>query len=77
MKALMDCVNLTWPHLFYRTTELVNKIFDEMGDKITALHAKDISMSAVRQNENGRLSVVHIDEAVPGAIEAEHRYESA
>ena len=76
MKALMDCVNLTWPHLFYRTTELVNKIFDEVGDKITALHAKDLSISAVRQNESGRLSVVHIDEAVPGAKEAEHRYES-
>ncbi|MYE91033.1 sugar phosphate isomerase/epimerase [Candidatus Poribacteria bacterium] len=76
MKALMDCVNLTWPHLFYRTTELVNQIFDEVGDKITALHAKDLSISAVRQNESGRLSVVHIDEAVPGAKEAEHRYES-
>ena len=33
-------------------------------------------MSAVRQNESGYLSVVHVDEAVPGAKEADHRYES-
>jgi sugar phosphate isomerase/epimerase len=76
LKALMDCVNLTWPHLFYRTTELVNQIFDELGDKITALHAKDLAMSAVKQNESGYLSVVHVDEAVPGARETDHRFES-
>ena len=76
LKALMDCVNLTWPHMFYRTTEVVNEIFDELGDKITALHAKDLSLSAVRANENGYLSVVHMDEAVPGEQETEHRFDS-
>jgi sugar phosphate isomerase/epimerase len=62
--------------MFYRTTELVNQIFDELGDKITALHAKDLSMSAVRQNESGYLSVVHVDEAVPGARETVHHFDS-
>ena len=66
LKVLMDCVNLTWPHMFYRTTELVNQIFDELGDKITALHAKDLAMSAVTRNGGEHLSVVHLDEAVPG-----------
>jgi len=54
----------------------VNQIFDELGDKITALHAKDLSMSAVGQNENGYLSMVHMDEVVPGARETEHRFDS-
>ena len=65
LKALMDPVNLTWPHMFFRTTELVNQIFDELSDKITALHAKDVTMSAVKPI-GGPLSVVHLDEAVPG-----------
>lgn len=76
MKALMDCVNLTWPHLFYRTTELVNQIFDEMGDKIAALHAKDLAMSAVNRNQSGYLSVVNLEESVPGAKRTDHFFES-
>ncbi len=76
MKALMDCVNLTWPHLFYRTTELVNQIFDELGDKIVAFHAKDVAMSAVQRNESGYLSVVRVDEAVPGAKKTDLYLES-
>lgn len=65
LKVLMDPVNLTWPHMVYRTTELVNRIFDELGDRITALHAKDVTISAVQRNGE-YLSVVHLDEAVPG-----------
>ncbi|MSS73294.1 MAG: sugar phosphate isomerase/epimerase [Candidatus Latescibacteria bacterium] len=67
LKILMDPVNLTWPHLFYRTTELVNQIFDELGHAIVAFHAKDVTMSAVKRNGGAHLSVVHLDEAVPGA----------
>ena len=65
LKVLMDPVNLTWPHMFYRTTELIDQIFDELGDFITALHAKDMTISAVKRNGQ-HLSVVHLDEAVPG-----------
>ena len=60
LKILMDLVNLTWPHMVYRTTELVNQIFDVLDDSITALHAKDVVMSG------GGNVVVHVDEAVPG-----------
>jgi sugar phosphate isomerase/epimerase len=60
LKVLMDLVNLTQPHMFYKTTELVNRAFDELGDFITAIHAKDVVMSG------GGKIVVHIDEAVPG-----------
>jgi sugar phosphate isomerase/epimerase len=67
LKVLMDPVNLTWPHRFYRTTELVNQIFDELGHAIVALHAKDVTMSAVKRVGGAHLSVVHLDEAVPGA----------
>ena len=66
LKILIDPVNLTWPQMFYRTTELVNEIFDELGDHITALHAKDVTISAVKRNGEQFLSVVHLDEAVPG-----------
>ena len=80
LKSLMDPVNLTWPQMFYRTGELLEQIFDELGDKIVALHAKDLTMSGVDRHgselaylSNGglvygeHLSVVHLDEAVPGA----------
>ncbi len=60
LKILMDPVNLTWPHLVYRTTELVNEIFDELGEFITGIHAKDVVMSG------GGKVVAHVDEAVPG-----------
>jgi len=61
LKILMDIVNLTEPHMVFRTTELINKIFDELGDAIITLHAKDVMISG------GGKIVVHIDEAVPGA----------
>ena len=60
LKILMDPVNLTWPQMFYKTTELVNDIFDELVEDIVALHAKDVVMSG------GGKVVVHVDEAVPG-----------
>lgn len=65
LKVLMDPVNLTWPQMTYRTTELVNKIFDQLGEMIVAFHAKDAVLSAVQRN-GAYLSVVHLDEAVPG-----------
>lgn len=66
LKVLMDPVNLTWPHVFYRTSELVNQVFDELGHVIVAFHAKDVTMSGVKRNGGPYLSVVHLDEAVPG-----------
>ena len=65
LKVLMDPVNLTWPHMVYRTTELMNEIFDKLGEVIVAFHAKDAVLSAVQRN-GAHLSVVHLDEAVPG-----------
>lgn len=60
LKILMDPVNLTWPQMVFRTTELVDEIFDELGGDIVALHAKDVVMSG------GGKIVVHVDEAIPG-----------
>ena len=62
LKALMDPVNMTWPHMFFNTTELVNQIFDELGDKVTALHAKDVTMWSAQP-----ISIIsRVDETPPG-----------
>ena len=66
LKVLIDPVNLTWPQMFFRTTELANQIFDVLGDAIASIHVKDITMSSVQRTEREYLSVVHLDEAVPG-----------
>ena len=71
LQVLMDPVNLTWPHLFFRTAEMIDQAFDELGDRIVALHAKDVTMSAVQRSEVA-LSVVHLDEAVPGTGEMDY-----
>ncbi|MBM3935139.1 MAG: sugar phosphate isomerase/epimerase [SAR202 cluster bacterium] len=60
LKILMDPVNLVEPFMAYRTGDLINKIFDELGDYITGLHAKDVALSG------GGNVVAHVDEAVPG-----------
>jgi sugar phosphate isomerase/epimerase len=60
LKILMDPVNLTWPQMVYKTAELVNHIFDELSEFITAFHAKDVIMTGSGKD------IVHIDEAVPG-----------
>ena len=60
LKVLIDIVNLTSPEMVYRTTELVNNVFDRLGDRIVGLHAKDVTMSG------GGNTIVHVDEAVPG-----------
>lgn len=65
LKVLMDPVNLTWPQMVYNTDDLINRIFDELADHIVAVHAKDLALSAVQRNGK-HLSVVHVDEAVPG-----------
>ena len=60
LKVLIDIVNLTSPEMVYRTTELVNDVFDRLGDRIVGLHAKDVLMSG------GGNTIVHVDEAIPG-----------
>ena len=60
LKVLIDIVNLTSPEMVYRTTELVNNVFDRLGDRIVGLHANDVTMSG------GGNTIVHVDEAVPG-----------
>ena len=60
LKVLIDIVNLTSPEMVYRTTELVNSVFDRLGDRIVGLHAKDVTMSG------GGNTIVHVDEVVPG-----------
>ena len=60
LKVLIDIVNLTSPEIVYRTTELVNDVFDRLGDRMVGLHAKDVVMSG------GGNTIVHVDEAVPG-----------
>ena len=60
LKILMDPVNLVHPHMAYRTTELVDEIFDGLGSDIVGLHAKDVAVSG------GGKIVSHVGEAVPG-----------
>ena len=60
LKILMDPVNLVHPHMAFRTTELVDEIFDELGPDIVGLHAKDVDVSG------GGKIVSHVGEAVPG-----------
>ena len=60
LKILMDPVNLVHPHMAYRTTELVEEIFDELGGDIVGIHAKDVAVSG------GGKIVSHVGEAVPG-----------
>ncbi len=63
LKALFDPVNLTWPQMFLRMTDFVNEIFDEIGDKIVTMHAKDVTMWAAQP-----ISIIcRADEAVPGS----------
>ena len=65
LKVLLDPVNLVWPHLFYRTAELIDGALDALGEHIAAVHAKDVTMSCL-DRDGPFLSVVHLDEAVPG-----------
>ncbi len=67
LKILMDPVNLTWPHLVYQTTDLVNKIFDDLGETIVALHAKDVVLTGKGKD------IAHVDEAVPGTGSMDYR----
>ena len=60
LKVLIDIVNLTSPDMVYRTTDLVNEVFDRLGHRIVGLHAKDVTMSG------GGNTIVHVDEVVPG-----------
>ena len=67
LKLLMDIVNLTWPQMIFRTTEVTNEIFDLLGEHITALHAKDVIISGgFRVRLEKGFGVIHLDEAVPG-----------
>ncbi len=61
LKILIDPVNMVTPEMVYRTGELVDEIFDNLGDYVVGLHAKDVTMSG------GGKIVAHLDEAVPGA----------
>ena len=62
LKALMDPVNLTWPHKFLEITAFVNELFDEVGDRVVALHAKDATLWSAEP-----ISIIcRVDEAVPG-----------
>jgi sugar phosphate isomerase/epimerase len=66
VKVLLDPVNLVTPDTYFDTTALVHSLFDTLGTHVVAVHAKDVSMSGLRRNERGRLSVCHLDEELPG-----------
>ena len=67
LKVLIDITNLTWPQKIFNTTELVNEIFDNLGQSIVALHAKDVIISGGSGVEAAKgMGVIHVDEAVPG-----------
>ena len=70
LKILLDLVNMCEPYMYYRTTDLVNHAFDELGEHIASVHAKDVKIAGGgigggAQAEKGN-PIVHIDEAVPG-----------
>ena len=70
LKILLDLVNMCEPHMYYRTTDLVNHAFDVLGEHIASVHAKDVKISGGgigggAKAEKGN-PIVHIDEAVPG-----------
>ena len=60
LKILLDPVNLVQPETYFRITEFLHQIFEELGKSIIALHAKDSIMSG------GGKIVAHLNEAVPG-----------
>ena len=62
LKLLLDPVNLIHPYNYFQTTGFLNQLFDELGDSVTAVHAKD----AVMLDWAVTPIVTHIDEAVPG-----------
>lgn len=70
VKILLDLVNMCEPHMYYSTTDLVNHAFDELGEHVVSMHAKDVKISGGgigggARSEKGN-PIVHIDEAVPG-----------
>ena len=67
LKVLIDIVNMTWPQRVFDTTALVDEVFDELGDDIVALHAKDVIISGGSGVSAAKgMGVIHVDEAVPG-----------
>jgi sugar phosphate isomerase/epimerase len=70
LKILLDLVNMCEPYMYHSTTDLVNQAFDELGEHIVSMHAKDVKISGGgigggAKSEKGN-PIVHIDEAVPG-----------
>ncbi len=70
LKVLIDIVNLTMPHMVFNTTDFVNEVFDELGEHIVSLHAKDVKIAGAGLGpcpkvEKG-LSLIHLDEVPPG-----------
>ena len=70
LKVLMDIVNLTKPHMVFNTTDLVNEVFDALGEHIAAIHAKDVKISGAGLGPSPKmekgLSLIHVDEVPPG-----------
>lgn len=70
LKVLIDIVNLSLPHMLFNTTDFVNQVFDELGEHIVSLHAKDIKIAGAGlgpcpKTEKG-MSLIHLDEVPPG-----------
>ena len=70
LKILLDLVNMCEPHMYYNTTDLVNRAFDVLGPHIASMHAKDVKIAGGGIGGGARAEkgnpIVHIDEAVPG-----------
>ncbi len=70
LKVLMDIVNLTKPQMVFNTTDFINEVFDELGEHITAIHAKDVKISGAGLGPSPKvekgLSLIHVDEVPPG-----------
>lgn len=63
VKILLDPVNITTIDAYFNMAGFINQIFDELGDYIVALHAKDVTIYSVSDwGAPWRQSIFHVNE---------------
>lgn len=66
VKVMLDPVNFINIDTYFDNTDFLNQMFDLLGDSIVGAHAKDVHLPSPAYTSEGRLAVLHIDEAIPG-----------
>lgn len=63
VKILLDPVNITTIDTYFDITGFINRMFDELGDDIVAVHAKDVTIYSVSDfGAPWRQSIFHVNE---------------